>query len=162
MVNGQFKIQQTAFMLIGVFFFFFMVFIIFANVQLNGIRKSSVDLEKDKSVMLSEFLAGTTEFSCPDKQYCIDTDKIMVLKNKTSFFDLWPVEYVKIRKVYPNDRDVECTTANYPDCNTYTLKSKKSSGNSSIGSFIALCRYEKKETLKQVCEIGRISIGYSL
>lgn len=160
MKKAQFKIQQTSFMLIAVVLFLILIFLFWISIKYRNLHSEASSLEEDKAVLMAEFISGMTEFSCTDKQYCIDTDKLIVLKDITSYKDFWPANYIKIRKIYPESKDIECTLTNYPDCNTYTIKS---GGNSSVGSFVALCRHEKiDDYARLVCELGRISIGYQI
>ena len=159
-LKSQFKIQQTTFMLLGVALFFILIFLFWVNIKYRGLHSQATQLEEDKAMLMVEYISGLTKFSC-NQQYCIDTDKLMMLKNMTQYKDFWPANYIKIRKIYPtNTKEIECTLANYPNCNTFSVKS---GGNSSIGTFIALCRHEKVDDYSVMkCELGRIAIGYNI
>lgn len=165
MVNksGQFKIQQMAFMLLGVILFFGLVAMFFFSIQYRNLHSMATELEKNKATLMTSFISGATEFSCAGEQYCVDSDKLMVFTNNSMYKEFWPVAYIKIRKVFPISPDRACNKANYPDCNLYNIYEDKKieSSGSSIGSFVALCRYElvgKYPT--RVCDLGKMIIGY--
>lgn len=157
---AQFRIQQTSFMLLALALFLILVFIFWITIKYRSLQSVATLAEEQKAILMVEYIAGMTEFNCANKQYCIDTDKIMMLKNMSAYKDYW-ASSIKIRRVYPaSDKEVECTLGNYPNCNTYTIKA---GGDSSVGSFVALCRYENKEGYtKKICELGRIAIGYEI
>jgi hypothetical protein len=162
MVNkkGQFKIQQTAFMLLALALFFILIFVFWISIKTQGMKTTATSLEEEKAILAVESIAGLTEFSC-GKQYCIDSDKLMILKSMKDYADFWPANSIKIRKVYPeSNKEVECTLSNYPNCNSYTIKA---GGESSVGTFVALCRQERiNGNSRQVCDLGRIAIGYDV
>ncbi len=162
--KAQLKIQQMAFMLLGVVLFFLLVVLIWISLQSSKLSEQSTLLKQDQAVLLSQYVSDSTEFSCSSKSYCIDTDKLMVLLNKSVYSNFWPVSYIKIRKVFPKqEQEKSCNVVNYPDCNTYNLFDNNKKSSSSVGSYIALCRYEKNQDyVQQVCEIGKIIIGYEV
>ena len=162
MVRGQFKIQQTIFMILAVVLFFILVFLFWIAIKYQSLREDAANLEQNKAVLLAEFLSGTTEFSCADTQYCVDTDKILMIKNISSYNDLWDVNYIKIIKLSSSTK-AECTPSSYPECDTFTLFKKRDVGTSAQGSFVALCRYERVDsTPKRICELGRLMVGYEI
>lgn len=161
--KSQLKIQQMSFMLLAVALFFILVALFYLAVQYRNLSSQAGELEKDKAVLMSRFISNSQEFSCSAElgSYCIDTDKLMVLRNKTAYNDFWPAAYIKIRKIA--DKDVICNTANYPDCTIFEIYNKGSESSGSIGSFIALCRHDEKAGYPvNICELGRIAIGYEL
>ncbi|MEK6820618.1 MAG: hypothetical protein AABX71_02810 [Nanoarchaeota archaeon] len=159
--KAQFKIQQMALMLIAVVLFFILVGLFWLALQYRNLQKQALQLEESKSILLSEFLSSSTEFSCGS--YCIDTDKMMVLIDRKVYYSLWPVSYIKLRKICPGGGG-ECNRENYPNCSIYSVYEKE--GNVSrgeIGSFVALCRYEKiGGYAKRVCDLGKLGIGYEI
>lgn len=157
--HAQFKIQQTMFMILAVALFGILVFLFWTSVSLKNLHTLATNAEQDKAILMAQYISGMTELACSNKQYCIDTDKLMVLKNLSVYKDFWPANGIKIRKVYPSTSEIECTMSNYPNCNIYTIKD---SGNSSVGTFISLCRQEKAEGYRRVCELGRIAVSYNI
>jgi len=161
--RSQFKIQQMSFMLLAVVLFFILVALFWLSIQYRNLKKTATQIEEEKSFMISQFLTDSSEFNCADESYCVDTDKLIILANKTIYSEFWPVSYIKVRRI-GDEKDVVCNKANYPDCNVYNVyDNKKISSESSIGNFIALCRYEKIEGFtNRICELGKIIIGYDI
>lgn len=164
--KGQFKIQQMSFMLLAVVLFFILVALFWLSIKSAGLKKEATSLEQEKAFTIAQFLAGSAEFSCSAEMgsYCIDTDKLIVLANKTDYKEFWPVSYVKARKVLLDEKEKICNKANYPDCNSFNVyNNNKIQSNSSIGSFIALCRHDKiDESYGWKCELGKLIIGYGV
>lgn len=161
--RSQFKIQQMAFMLLAVFLFFILVSLFWLAVQYRNLNKQASLLEEEKAMILSEFLSGSSEFSCSSEMggYCIDTDKLMVLINKTVYRELWPVSFIRVRKVHPveGEKDVECNKVSYPNCNIYKVFGYDD--GTGKGSFIALCRHEQVDGyFLRKCELGKMIVGY--
>ena len=158
--KGQFKIQQMAFMLLAVFLFFILAGLFWLALQSRNLQRQAVQLQEEQAILMAEFLSSASEFSCGS--YCIDTDKIMILMNRQAYQEFWPVSYIKIRKLYPKQDDKECNKGNYPNCNIYNIyENKEIKSDMSVGSFVALCRYEQVEGYPtRVCELGRFIIGY--
>ena len=161
--KAQFKIQQMSFMLLAVFLFFILVALFWLSIQYRNLHKQATSLEEEKAFMLAEFLSDSAEFNCGSQSYCIDTDKLIVLMNKTVYREFWPVAYIKVREISNITQDKICNKANYPNCNVYNVYDKKITSKSSSSSFVALCRYEKIEGFPaRICELGRLIIGYEV
>jgi hypothetical protein len=119
---------------------------------------------QEKSIAVSKFLSSTSEFSCVDEEYCVDTDKLIILKEK-DYRGYWPndVSYIKVIKTFPQQEEVICERDNYPDCNTYNIYDEGKESESSKGSFVSLCRWEEIEGYKErVCDFGKLIIGYEV
>jgi len=161
---GQFKIQQMSFMLMAVVLLFALVAMFYITIQYRNLHSLASNLEENKAILMANYISGATEFSCAGEQYCIDSDKLIVLENNSMYKDFWPVAYIKIRKIYPSGEDVICNKANYPECNLYNVYSNnKIKSQNSIGTFVALCRYEKLGKYpNRICEFGKMIIGYEV
>ena len=161
-IKAQFKIQQMAFMLLAVVLFFILVGLFWVVLQSRNLQQQASSLEEEQAIWLAEFLSGSSEFSCSRDlgSYCVDTDKIIILKNQEEYDDFWPVSYVKVRKI-DGLPEKSCNIANYPDCNIFNVYSgDEVETGGEVGSFVALCRYEKYGDYPiKVCELGKISIG---
>jgi hypothetical protein len=159
--RAQMKIQEMSFMIIALFIFFTLVLLFYLAVSLNGLKNTSNVLSRQKNVLLIAMLAGTPEFSCADtKALCVDSDKILALKNHPVYSSFWDVDGLKIEKVYPkNDKtkDIECTYATYPNCDTFTLVENQSNSIADA-SFISLCRKEFKNYPYDKCELAKIIV----
>jgi hypothetical protein len=163
--KSQFKIQQMSFMLLAVVLFFILVALFWLVLQYKNLHKIATQLEEEKAFMISGFLSDSSEFNCAGESYCIDTDKIMVLAGKQVYRDFWPVAFIKIRKLGNETKEKICNKANYPDCNVYNVYSneKVKYNGTGIGSFMALCRYEKVDDYtNRICDLGKIIIGYEI
>ncbi len=184
--SGQMKIQQMSFMLLGVFLFFALVGMIILTVKFSDLKQSATDLKEQNALLLVTKLANSPEFSCGEvfgtqKTDCIDWDKVMILKeNINKYSGFWGVSNIEIRRVYPENKEiecrtnadcasdicvrgectVECTQLNYPKCNLITLIDKPSLGYSK-SNFVALCRKEKyNEEIVNKCEMAKLIVRY--
>ena len=162
--KSQFKIQQMVFMLLAVFLFFILVGLFWITLQSRGLQKQSAELEQEKTITISQFLSSSSEFSCANEdRYCIDTDKLLILQEKEIYKEFWPVAFITVRKLDGKPEEKECTNENYPDCNIYKVyeNNKIEYKGSGIGSYTALCRYEKISGYPtKICDIGKLIIGY--
>ncbi len=161
MVKGQLKIQQTAFMLIGVIFFFVLVGMFLLATQFRNFQQQANELEQERASYIARFITGLSEFSCGD--FCVDTDRMLILEDRSIYKEFFPVAYIKLRKM-SSDNEIKCSRENYPDCNLFEVyENNNIESSSSTSSFVALCRHEKLEDYPiQVCELGKIIIGYEV
>jgi hypothetical protein len=159
--KAQFKIQQMTFMIAGVFIFFILAGLFVVSIQFSNIRKSAEALQANQAVSIAQYLVESPEFTCAAGSYCIDTDKLIVLMNRTAYKNFWPVAYIKVLKIYPSGTG-DCTLKNYPNCNLYNVMNTGIQSTSSTSSFVALCRHENDESIKTVCDLGKIIIGYKV
>jgi len=161
MIKAQIKMQQTAFMLLALVLFFALIFVFYFILQSRNLNITANQLEMNRVGEFAKFIAGTTEFACAGEQYCVDSDKIMVLKNMTSYNNYWQVSFIDIVKINGTDR--ECNFETYPDCNVIHVydNKKATTKDAPRGSFISLCRHEKVEGYNQnYCELAKLIIGY--
>lgn len=160
--RSQMKIQEMSFMLIGLVLFFIIAGIFFLVISNAGLRKSAATLSETKAISTISRLASSPEFSCTgSKQLCVDTDKVLALKQRSAFNNYWDTSGgLVIKQVYPKlNNEIECDIGNYGtgECNKYTLKSP-GSGFIEISSNVILCRKESKEGYSyDKCELGSIS-----
>ncbi len=160
--RSQFKIQQMTFMLIAVVFFFVLVGLFWIGFQYSGLKKNVNQLNEDRTSQIVSYLSSQSEFSCGE-DYCIDTDKLLMLNERSVYSEFWPVSYIKVRAL-DGENETSCNKANYPKCNVYDVyENPEIESKSSMGSFVALCRHETLEEYPiQICKLGRITIGYEL
>ena len=159
--KAQLKIQQMAFMLMALVLFFILASLFYLSLLYSNLKKEATRFEENNAVTLASMLAGSAEFTCGD--YCVDTDRLIVLKDRSAYKSFWPVVSIKVRKIYPTQsEEIECEKGNYPDCNLFTIyESGKQGGSAS--SFVALCRKQVQEGYaKSVCELGQIIVGYEV
>lgn len=163
--RGQMKIQQMAFMLMGITLFFVLVGMFFLVVYFSDIQDSAGILEEKNALLLVTKLANSPEFACGEafgnqKTNCVDADKAMILKkNINNYEDLWSVDNIIIRKLYPTEEEVECNVRNYPNCNVISLK--EGSVSSTQSNFVSLCRKESDDgEVYDKCELAKLIVSY--
>ena len=156
--KGQFKIQQTAFMIIAVTLFFVLAGLFYLSIYLRGVARGANEQNERRALINAEIFAESPEFTCGS--HCIDTDRVMILRNRTAFRDYWPFSSIEVRRVYPAGTGKECSLSNYPNCDTYTLVDKKVKNIVKVSNFVALCRKEVLEgVITRKCELGKIVLG---
>jgi len=145
-----------SFMLLALVLFFVIAALFFLIISNADLKKSYETLTKDKAITAISRLADTPELSC-GKQGCVDSDKLLVLKNQKAFSDFWKIGGLVVKKVWPVSSDeVECNSGNYDVCNTFTLK-QKSGDYVEVSSFVSLCKKESKEGyVYDKCELGKV------
>jgi hypothetical protein len=120
-------------------------------------QSRGIELREQEALGLVTKLASTPEFKFEGITNAIDLDKAMVLKNSREYEDFWGVKSIVIKRIYPNEENVECVAGNYPNCNLIKIFTTKE--NAPIASYVSLCR---KETYQGVsydkCEVGLLMI----
>ena len=88
--KSQFKIQQMVFMLLAVFLFFILVGVFWITLQSRSLQKQATELEEEKTIIISQFLSSSSEFSCTNEegQYCVDTDKLLLLQERETYKEM--------------------------------------------------------------------------
>lgn len=169
--KAQLRIQEMAFMLVGVFLFFSLVGLIGVGVIYTGLYNEANELAQQKTFGAMVALADSPEFSCvSSKSNCIDGDKAISLKNRTSYSKFWPFSSLRIiiRHSAFNlslEKMVECTFANYPNCDVITVYDRKVNGEIVSSNFVAFCRKEYQDfgnlqgRSYDKCEVGMIVAG---
>jgi hypothetical protein len=169
--KAQLRIQEMAFMLVGVFLFFGLVGLIVMGVVYSSLYNEANKLAEQKTFGAMVALADSPEFSCvSSKSNCIDGDKAISLKNKSAYIKFWPFSSLRIITRHSafslsySDM-IECTKANYPDCDVITIYDKEVAGEIASSNFVAFCRKEYQDfgnlqgRSYDNCEIGMIVAG---
>jgi len=166
--KGDLKIQEMAFMLLGVFLFFILVGLFVLSIAYSNIRDEATRIAEERTLSAVTSISDSPELSCvASKSNCIDGDKLVGMLNKTSYQQFWPFSSLKVIKYSGFGKKgkelITCTFANYPDCDVLVVYDKKVSNERTIGSFIAFCRkeFENGYTYDK-CEVGRILAGTEL
>jgi hypothetical protein len=166
--SAQMKINQMAFMLIGVTIFLAMVGLFALSLRMASLKNTKAELLEENAFLLATKLANSPEFSCGNsfgtqRDNCIDLDKVMALKGENeNYEDFWGVYNIEIRKIYPktSKNSIECTFQNYPECGIINIFDKPISGYDT-GTFVALCRKEiQNNMIQNRCDLGKIYISY--
>lgn len=161
--KGQLKIQQMAFVLVAFMILFGLAALFFLSLNSSGLKNDVNQVRHDKAQELVRKLASTPEFSwtVDDCSSCLDLDKVLALKNRsTTYKDFWgpDVKLLQVKEVYPTKKvGVECTAGNYPDCSDITII-KNGAGYSTEEAFVALCRLEG-QPIHTRCSLGKIVMG---
>jgi hypothetical protein len=86
----------------------------------------------------------------------------MILKDSKRYEDFWQVAGIEIVKIYPKEKNIECTKKNYPDCNKITILSKEVN-KISKSSFVSICRKEVSDNkVYDKCEVAKILVSYEV
>ena len=159
--RGQFKIQQMVFVLIAIIILFGIVSVFFVSIKFSSLHSDVENQKKEAVLEQVRKMAGTPEFvwtSSGSCAACVDLDKLILLKNRTSYKGFWKdISLLKVSRVYPRYQTEECTLLNYPDCNSITLV--KGDNYESYESFVSLCRYDGGIGQTR-CEMGKIIMGF--
>ena len=164
----QMKIQQMAFMLIAVTFFFVIAGLFFLMIGFSNIKQSAAVLQEQNALLLVSKIADSPEFSCENafgqaRTNCVDEDKIMALKGRIQEYSkFWGdgVNGIEILKTYPvPGSGIECTSENYPDCNQMTLV--PFTNGTGIANFVSLCRKAYDNRVYDKCELGEVVVVYN-
>jgi len=152
--KAQLKIQQMAFVLMAIIFFFALVAILYFIVSLGSLREKAASLQEDEAKELVRKLASTPEFASSACSNCIDLDKVFVLKFRNSYKKFWNLDFLQIEKIFPLSKG-ECEKSNYPQCSKITIIPQEEFGSPS-SSFVSLCHFEPQKGGYVKCELGRI------
>ena len=130
-------------------------------IYIQGVTHDANEQRERRALINAEIFAESPEFTCGS--YSIDTDRLMVLRNRSSYKDFWPYSSIEVRRVYPRGVGKECTFGNYPDCDSYTLLDKKVENTRKVSNFVALCRKESFQNyVSRKCELGKIVLGVEI
>ena len=159
--KAQMKIQQMAFVLVATVIFFALVAIFYISIRFSTLKEDVTDLRKEEVIETVRKISGTPEFrleSLEDCAACVDLDKLILLKNRTTYQGFWQgISLLQVERVFPTYQTKECQLESYPRCNTITLIKKE--GYESYESYVSLCRYDR--SIDQIrCELGKVVMGF--
>ena len=152
--KAQLKIQEMAFVLLGIMMFFGMVALVYFSIRLSSLEQDVGSQREEEAMTLARKIADIPEFSWGDCAGCVDADKALAVKYGPSYNKFWNLDYLSFEFAYPERRDVECTKANYPDCSRITIINK--SIGTPASSFVALCWLSGEKGVYEKCEIGKV------
>lgn len=154
---GQIKMQEMAFVLVAFMVFFVLVGLLFVKFRVSSLQDSAETTREEAASNLVKVLAATPELSWASCTGCIDLDKALFLKNEErakEYEKFWKLDYLVIKRLYPEQENAECDTVSYPKCDLLKIIEKESYGSSSR-AFVTLCRQDLQES-RVVCELGEI------
>ncbi|MBD3252125.1 hypothetical protein GF386_00145 [Candidatus Pacearchaeota archaeon] len=121
MKKAQIKIQEMAFMIVALMFFFVLVGLFVVAVFMGNLREEAMKIAEERTLSALVNLADSPEFSCvASKSNCIDADKLIVLLDKDNYEYFWPFSSLKV--VRPSgfgkteEEMIKCTYADYNAC----------------------------------------------
>ena len=163
--KAQLKIQEMSFMLLAVVLFFILVALFFITIKYSGLNKEVTLIQQEKALSTVIKLADTAEFSC-GKPLCVDADKIMVLKDREAYKGFWqPLTSISVVRIFPSENQTlkECSLENYPDCNLFKIYDKQIEDESTVDTFVSLCRKDSKNNyIYDKCELGKLVAGFEV
>lgn len=154
--NAQLRIQQMAFMIVAIFFFFILVGLGYLGYQTKTLNSNYLDLQKEKAISSLQVLTNMPELSCGS--LCLDTDKLEVMSEKSKEYkDMWDIASIKVIKVYPGFTTlVKCPNLN---CNEYDVYDSGQKGITQYSTFVSLCKKLNEDGYYTKCEIAKLLIG---
>ena len=154
-------------MLLAVTLFFVLAGMLVLVTQVSNLKASSTIIQSDNAKLLASKIADSAEFSCGasfgtvEMSSCIDADKVINLKNFIKEYgggNFWGVQGLQIRKIYPDNSGIECTSSNFPNCDVITLIPINGTG---VSNFVSLCgQYNVNGQIYSRCDLAKIIISY--
>lgn len=155
--TGQLKIQEMAFVLVGIVFLLALVMLFFVAFQSREMNKSAAEYREARAITLLEVVASLPELRCSSsfsqtsESVCLDYDKVNFFNSnrdmQNRYSSLWDGSYVskiEIEEVYPKGK-------------SYTVYSKSTTESvKSYATYSALC---VDETKGLICRIARIKVA---
>jgi len=129
--------------------------LVYFSIRLSSLREDVTTQREQAAKETARKLSDIPEFSWADCSGCLDMDKIIMLKGKKSYENFWELDYLAIKRVYPNRTAGECTGSNYPDCSTIVLINKTENLGTPVSAFVALCGFDVDYNGIK-CELGKI------
>ena len=161
--KAQMKIQQMAFMIVAVFFFFALVGLFFLRLSLGNLSGEVDRLNSDQAITSLKVISSMTELNCDSKEeMCLDEDKLNVLSSEfgKTYEDFWPIASIKVTTFsFFNQTSIKikCPAQN---CNYYEIYDNNQINNETRSSFVSICKkVNNAGSINNVCEIGRLEIG---
>ena len=163
--KGQMKIQQMAFMLVAVFFFFILVGLFFLGIQFKDVKGGFAQLQKEQAISSLRVIADMSELNYDSSDsMTIDEDKLRIMSGNfgEDYSSFWPVASVEVYKIYPSFSEIkECPGA---DCNYYKLYDNGQSNVKTYSTYISICKSEKEGgyVYDDRCEVGKLVVGVKI
>lgn len=162
--RGQMKIQQMAFMIVAVFFFFVLVGLFFLNIQLKDVRGGAAQLQKEQAISSLRVIADMPELNYDSSEtMVIDEDKLRIMSGNFSYdYELfWPVASIGVYKVYPSfDTVIMCPGT---DCNYYNIYDNGQTNVKTYSTYVSICKEVKESgSIYDKCEIGKLVVGMNI
>jgi hypothetical protein len=101
--TGQYQIQQMAFMILAIFFFFVLVGLFFAGWQYSNMKRGFFESQEKKAMSALKTISDSTELNCKDNTpWCIDKDKLIAFSESSHLYqNYFSVASIEVLIVYP-------------------------------------------------------------
>ena len=163
--KAQFRIQQMAFMIVAVFFFFILVGVAYISYQYNAINQKYQELQKEEAMRSLQILTNMPEIGCSQDYMCIDEDKIYALTVKKGYGNtyFWPIASIRVYKIYPAFENQNIISCPAPNCNYYDIYDSGQKNVQEYATYVSLCKKVREGGYTfDRCEIGKLSVGVKL
>jgi hypothetical protein len=163
--KAQLQIQQMAFVLVALVILFSMIALIYFSISIARMRSNAEELFEKEAIETARALAGSPEFSFTAEQCsnCIDLDKVLMLKNKTSYQNYWNLDYLAVERVFPvPENNKVCDKVSYPDCARIFIIENKTArfGSTPVPTFITTVRWVPENGGYYKYELGKVYVSY--
>jgi len=163
-LKGQMKIQQMAFMIVAVFFFFVLVGLFFLEIQFKDIKSGAAQLQKDQAISSLKVIADMPELNYNSREsMMIDEDKLKIISGSFGLdYDLfWPVASVGIYKIYPAFNEIKkCPGLG---CNFYEIYNSEQKNVKTYSTYVSICKKMKEYgSVYDRCEVGKLVVGVKI
>jgi len=130
--KGSVEMMEYMFLTLFVIFIIiaFVIFLSWWNVSQLDVEKSSVEL--DKTLVLTKSLVSSPFLARDDSM--LDDGKLTALQEMgqdacSSIGSIYGADWFAVIHLYDGNNDTLCSTANYPDCNYWSLCKKPDEKN---------------------------------
>jgi len=159
--KGQMKIQQMAFMIVAVFFFFLLAGLFFLNISFKDLKANAGQLYKDQAISSLEVIANMPELNYNSQEsLTLDEDKLKIMSGNFSqiYNGFWQVASVKVYKVYPKfNKVIKCPSLN---CNYYPVYDNLQESVLEYSTYVSICKkISEKGYVYDKCGIGKLVVG---
>lgn len=157
-----------AIMILVVTIFFVMVGLFVLMTSLSGLKQKAAVLQADNARLLVSKIANSPEFSCGNSfgtgmGLCVDAAKLMGVEENIKKYGngaFWGVQGLEVVNVYPPNKGVECTSANFPNCDTITLV--PNNNGTGVSNFVSLCwKASDSGVLYDKCTLADVIVTYN-
>ena len=160
-LRAQMKIQQMAFMIMAVFFFFVLVGLFFLGIQFRGVGESAQQLQLEQVLSSLEVIADMTEFSYSSgRSMTLDEDKLRIMSGNFSeaYGGFWPVASIKVYKIFPKPESfVRCPAV---DCNYFEIYDDGQANVQEYSTYVSICKKVRESGYTyDRCEAGKLVLG---
>ncbi len=158
------KIQQMAFMIVAVFFFFVLVGLFLIKIKVGNLEESFGDLQREQAISSLKIITDMTELNCGSREtLCLDKDKIRLMSGNfsRSYDNFWPVASIRVYLVYPAfSSQVECPANN---CNYYEIFDNGQIEREEYSTFVSICERTREGSYTyDRCEVGKLVVGVKI